>query len=201
MKTQKGTWNDSPVLPDRLGHTPETQTPNLCWKQVCSKSRGLIPLTQLVHTNPSLKTIALFLFSSVPECFKSFSEINSVVPVAETYWGLHTLKRKKHQPTKDCVRNRVSALLRTSDAPQTKRGNKFGSSTQGNPGRKWCLGLQDRTGGTPLKRQQSLQKLRHSILAISPTRTHLAEQRYSQGWAVQVDVSIRWGWGLRTQAV
>lgn len=85
MKTQKGTWNDSPVLPDRLGHTRETPTPNLCWKQVCSKSRGLIPLTELVHTNPSLKTIALFLFSSVPECFKSVSEINSVVPVAETY--------------------------------------------------------------------------------------------------------------------
>ena len=63
------------------------------------------------------------------------------------------------------------------------------------------MGLQDRTGMTSLKKQQNLQKLRHSVLAISPTRMHLANQRDSRGWAVQMDVSIRWGWGLRTQVV
>ena len=52
------------------------------------------------HKLISLKH-CLLLFNSVHKCFKSFSEMNSMVPpAAEMTVGLYGLKRKTNQPTK-----------------------------------------------------------------------------------------------------
>lgn len=64
-----------------------------------------------VHTRKrsSLKP-RLLLFHSVHKCFKSFSEMNSVMPPAvEMTLGLYGFKRKTNQPTKAVSETRCPA--------------------------------------------------------------------------------------------
>lgn len=84
------------------GHTRNTaQTCLLLQTDSPLQGKWPHPPIQFTHANSSLKN-CLFLFNSVHKCFKSFSEMNSLMlPAAQMTLGLYIIIgfKKKNQPT------------------------------------------------------------------------------------------------------